>query len=109
MTVKVAADFLTQTPEGALGAGQPLGHANGPIKFYLIGGWGGGERWVLLTRGLIGHHVGPRQVRHGYPVCREVHPPDRWARPTPWPSPDAHQRPDAPRRKEIPAVLGTRH
>jgi hypothetical protein len=24
------------------------------------------ERWILLTCGLIGHHVGPRQVRHGY-------------------------------------------
>jgi len=24
------------------------------------------ERWLLLTCGLIGHHVGPRQVRHDY-------------------------------------------
>lgn len=24
------------------------------------------DRWVLLTCGLIGHHVGPRQVRHDY-------------------------------------------
>ena len=24
------------------------------------------ERWVLLTCGLIGHHVGPRQARHDY-------------------------------------------
>jgi hypothetical protein len=24
------------------------------------------ERWVLLTSGLIGHHVGPRQVRYDY-------------------------------------------
>lgn len=24
------------------------------------------DRWVLLTCGLIGQHVGPRQVRHGY-------------------------------------------
>jgi hypothetical protein len=24
------------------------------------------ERWLLLTCGLIGHHVGPRQARHGY-------------------------------------------
>ena len=24
------------------------------------------ERWMLLTCGLIGHHVGPRQVRHDY-------------------------------------------
>ncbi len=42
ITFKVAADFLKATPEGVLGAGQPLGHANGPIKFHLIGGWGGG-------------------------------------------------------------------
>jgi len=28
--------------------------------------YGQGERWVLLTRGLIGRAVGPRQVRHGY-------------------------------------------
>jgi len=41
----VAADFLKATPEGVLGAGQPLGHAEGKIKFYLIGGWaGGGEQ-----------------------------------------------------------------
>ena len=42
ITFKVAADFLKATPEGVLGAGQPLGHGNGPIKFHLIGGWGGG-------------------------------------------------------------------
>jgi len=24
------------------------------------------ERWVLLTCGLLGHHVGPRQIRHDY-------------------------------------------
>lgn len=24
------------------------------------------ERWMLLTCGLIGHHVGPRQIRHHY-------------------------------------------
>ena len=42
MTIKVAADFLTETPEGVAGAGKPLGHAAGPIRFRLIGGWGGG-------------------------------------------------------------------
>jgi len=42
VSFKVAADFLNATPEGVLGAGQPLGHAAGKIKFYLIGGWGGG-------------------------------------------------------------------
>lgn len=42
MTVKLAADFLSQTPQGVLGAGQSLSHAPGPIKFRLIGGWGGG-------------------------------------------------------------------
>jgi len=45
VSFKVAADFLKATPEGVLGAGQPLGHADGKIKFYLIGGWaGGGEQ-----------------------------------------------------------------
>jgi len=45
MTVRLAADFLSQTPQGVANAGQPLGHANGPIKFRLIGGWGaGGEQ-----------------------------------------------------------------
>jgi hypothetical protein len=24
------------------------------------------ERWILLTCGLIGHHIGPRQIRHDY-------------------------------------------
>jgi hypothetical protein len=24
------------------------------------------ERWILLTRGLVDQHVGPRQVRYGY-------------------------------------------
>ena len=28
--------------------------------------FGSGERWVLLTRGLIDQRVGPRQVRHAY-------------------------------------------
>jgi hypothetical protein len=27
-----------------------------------------GDRWVLLTRGLIDQHVGPRQVRHDYAI-----------------------------------------
>jgi pimeloyl-ACP methyl ester carboxylesterase len=42
MSVKLAAVFLNQTPQGVAGAGQPIGHADGPIKFRLIGGWGGG-------------------------------------------------------------------
>ncbi len=42
VSLKVAADFLRETPAGVLGAGQPLGHANAPIQFRLIGGWGGG-------------------------------------------------------------------
>lgn len=29
-------------------------------------GQGKEERWLLLTRGLIGNHVGPRQIRHDY-------------------------------------------
>ena len=28
--------------------------------------YGHDQRWVLLTRGLIGDHAGPRQVRHAY-------------------------------------------
>lgn len=28
--------------------------------------YGQDQRWVLLTRGLIGEHTGPRQVRHAY-------------------------------------------
>jgi len=31
--------------------------------------FGSQDRWVLLTRGLIDQHVGPRQVRHEY-ACR---------------------------------------
>ena len=42
MSVKLAADFLAETPQGVANAGRPLGHASGPIKFRLIGGWGGG-------------------------------------------------------------------
>jgi hypothetical protein len=46
MTVRVAADFLHETPANTAGAGQPLGHSNkGAIQFRLIGGWrGGGEQ-----------------------------------------------------------------
>ena len=42
MTMKLKAEFLTKTPEGVAGAGRPLTHAPGPIKFRLVGGWGGG-------------------------------------------------------------------
>jgi len=28
--------------------------------------FGDNDRWVMLTRGLIDHHTGPRQVRHDY-------------------------------------------
>jgi len=38
----VAGTFLSRTPEGPAGADRPLGHANGPIRFRLIGGRGGG-------------------------------------------------------------------
>ncbi len=45
MTMKVSADFLSETPAGVAGAGKPLGHSSGPIHFSLIGGWrGGGEQ-----------------------------------------------------------------
>lgn len=37
------AGFLSQTPEGPAGAGQPLRHGNEDnLRFSLIGGWGGG-------------------------------------------------------------------
>ena len=42
MTVKVAGTFLSRTPEGPAGADRPLGQADGPIRFRLIGGRGGG-------------------------------------------------------------------
>ena len=46
MTVKVAADFLKTTPpEMSYPRPRELGHAAGPIRFRLIGGWhGGGEQ-----------------------------------------------------------------
>jgi hypothetical protein len=46
ISFKLQGDFLSQTPDGASGGGQPLGHANSPIKFSLIGGWGGGGEQV---------------------------------------------------------------
>jgi pimeloyl-ACP methyl ester carboxylesterase len=43
-TVKVAADFVKETPpELSFPAKQTLGHAPGPIRFRLIGGWSGGN------------------------------------------------------------------
>jgi hypothetical protein len=55
VTVRVAATFLDQTPTGAANSGLPLSHAPGPIKFRLIGGWGGG-----------GEQVGPDRFRIRY-------------------------------------------
>ncbi len=46
MTMKMSATFLDKTPQGVAGAGVPLGHASGPIKFRLIGGWGGGGEQI---------------------------------------------------------------
>lgn len=40
-----------------------------PVKLWLVVPtyrFGSDERWVLLTRGLIDDHAGPRQVRHDY-------------------------------------------
>jgi len=45
LTVRVAGNFLERAPTGVAEAGQPLGHAEGPVRFRLIGGWaGGGEQ-----------------------------------------------------------------
>lgn len=45
-TVKVMADFVAETPpEMSFPVKRSLGHAQGPIRFRLIGGWaGGGEQ-----------------------------------------------------------------
>ncbi len=44
MTVKVKADFVKETPpELSFPTKQELGHADGPIRFKLIGGWTGGN------------------------------------------------------------------
>ena len=60
MTFKVAGDFLSKTPEGAAGAGVPLSHSNGPIKFKLIGGWsGGGEQMGADTFRIAYCNFGP--------------------------------------------------
>jgi hypothetical protein len=60
MTVKVRATFLSETPAGVAGAGRPLGHAAGPIRFSLIGGWrGGGEQIGPDTFRLHPDHLGP--------------------------------------------------
>jgi hypothetical protein len=43
MTVKVKADFVkTVPPELGYPGLKEIGHADGPIKFRLFGGWGGG-------------------------------------------------------------------
>jgi acetyl esterase/lipase len=45
LTVKVAATFAAKAPPEYFGAPDPLGHAGGPIRFRLFGGWsGGGEQ-----------------------------------------------------------------
>jgi pimeloyl-ACP methyl ester carboxylesterase len=46
ITIKVAASFLDRTPANTANSGIPLTHADEPIKFRLIGGWGGGGEQV---------------------------------------------------------------
>lgn len=46
LTIKVKATFVTQAPPEFIGAENPLGHAEGPIKFRLFGGWSGGGEQV---------------------------------------------------------------
>jgi hypothetical protein len=59
MTMKLSADFLTETPAGVADAGKPLGHAPGPIHFSLIGGWrGGGEQVGPDTFRIRPDHLG---------------------------------------------------
>jgi hypothetical protein len=44
-TLKLHAAFVSETPTGVADSGKPLGHAEEPILFRLIGGWmGGGEQ-----------------------------------------------------------------
>jgi hypothetical protein len=60
ITIRVSAAFLDQTPPGVAGAGRPLGHADEPIKFRLIGGWGGGgEQDGPDTFRIVYDHFGP--------------------------------------------------
>jgi hypothetical protein len=46
MIVKVMADFAKETPPEMSFPKRQLGHAKGPIKFSLIGGWNGGGRQI---------------------------------------------------------------
>lgn len=39
-------NYLKETPTGVANSGQPLQHANQKIKFFLIGGWGGGGKQI---------------------------------------------------------------
>ncbi len=48
---------------------QDVAQEGPPVRLHLVVPtyrFGSGERWVLLTRGLIGQHTGPRQVRYDY-------------------------------------------
>jgi len=57
--VQAMGGFLAETPAGVAGSGKPLGHAEGPIRFSLIGGWlGGGEQTGAGEFSLRAAHLG---------------------------------------------------
>ncbi len=89
MTMKVQADFVKETPaEFAVDGGmRKLGHADGPIRFRLFGGWcGGGEqvgpdtfrirfdRFMLARRRqgslmVMAYHPGDMEFGHAEQPC----------------------------------------
>ena len=46
LTVKLKATFAEKAPPEYFGAPNSLGHADGPIKYRLFGGWSGGGEQV---------------------------------------------------------------
>ncbi len=60
VTVHIQGGFLAETPAGVADSGKPLGHADGPIQFSLIGGWSGGGKQVGPNSfALVPGHLGP--------------------------------------------------
>jgi hypothetical protein len=52
-----------------------------PLPLWLVAPtytFGDGERWLLLTRGLIDQHAGPRQVRYDYALRWRAEDGKRW-------------------------------
>ena len=42
----IKGNFLKETPQGVANSGLPLQHSNNKIRFFLIGGWGGGGKQI---------------------------------------------------------------